>query len=213
MRVIHRIAQVVAFTLLAGCQAVTDDGGTSGVARTAAPTPVVLRETLAPPVWHVGDRWEYSDGYGVRVAQVTGDRTKFERLDAPTQWFINRGLFREETKSEHTLRQVVFRSEDPARFYNAPLKTPVIFEREYMNNGVLMRHSTSWVNEGRELITVPAGTFNAYKLTMRTRSLSTNWTGFERIWYVPEVRNYVRMEFRYGDGPESARVLNSYQLK
>jgi hypothetical protein len=44
---------------------------------------------------------------------------------------------------------------------------------------------------------------------MRTRSLTSNWTGYERWWYAPSVRNYVRMEYKYGESPENARVLLS----
>ena len=47
---------------------------------------------------------------------------------------------------------------------------------------------------------------------MRTRSLKTDWTGYERWWYSPKAKNYVRMEYKYGESPESSRVLMSYSL-
>jgi len=44
-------------------------------------------------------------------------------------------------------------------------------------------------------------------VVMRTRNPETGWTGFERWWYAPEARHYVRLEYRYGDQPVGSRVL------
>jgi hypothetical protein len=66
--------------------------------------------------------------------------------------------------------------------------------------------------EGREEITTPAGTFNAWIIVWRSRSLDSTWTGFERWWYAPAVSNYVRMEYKYGDTPPRSRVLMRYRL-
>lgn len=168
---------------------------------------------LSKPQWKVGDRWTYSDGYGMQVSEVNGDLARFQRTDDSGQWFVNRGLFRERTKSRKAQRDVVFRSDNPDRLYGMPLGEPVVFIREYTNNGELVRHSTSWVAEGRETISVPAGTFDTIVLVMRTRSLTGNWTGYERWWYSPAARNYVRLEYKYGEAPESARVLTALDLK
>jgi hypothetical protein len=46
---------------------------------------------------------------------------------------------------------------------------------------------------------------------MRARSLTDDWTGFERWWYSPQVKNYVRMEYQYGSVTGS-RVLTHYTL-
>lgn len=170
-------------------------------------------QPFAPPQWAVGDTWRYSDGYGMRVVETRGDAAKFQRLDDPSQWFVMRGVFREETKSRAALRNVVFRSEDPMALFTAPPGRPVVFVREYARNGVTVRHRTSWTVEGRETITVPAGTFDTVVLVMRTRSLTGNWVGYERWWYSPAIRNYVRLEYKYGEAPESSRVLVSHEVK
>lgn len=167
---------------------------------------------LAVPSYQVGDAWQYSDGYALRVAATDGDTTRFARTDTPGRWMDRTGLFRTAMRSPEALREEVFRSDDPMVFYAAGRNEPVVYIREYLRNGVLVRHRTSWVKEGSERITVPAGTFDTVVFTMRTRSLTGNWTGFERWWYSPEVRNYVRLEFKYGDTPDSARVLTSYSV-
>jgi hypothetical protein len=49
-------------------------------------------------------------------------------------------------------------------------------------------------------------------IVWRTRSLRSDWTGFERWWYSPDVQNYVRMEFKYGSEADGSRVLMNYRL-
>jgi hypothetical protein len=218
-----RLSYLAGITMLgviptAGCVPEQLDAGP--VARIEAATaPVSLTRPQPPadglpqPDWRIGDSWRYSDGYAIQVVERLNGLTKFERLDDPRQWFVNLGLLRERSQSSSTLREQVFRSEDPERLYSTSALSPIVFIREYLRNGVLVRHRTSWLREGTERITVPAGTFDAQILTMRTRSLTGNWTGYERWWYSPQVRNYVRMEYKYGEAPESARVLVSYDLK
>ncbi|MBP2295462.1 hypothetical protein [Azospirillum rugosum] len=223
-------AYVLTAPVLTACVQTTGTGtGTAAMGTAAVVTPaadagsaVALRPpgtparpavALAPPQWRVGDTWQYSDGYGMRVTEVNGPAARFQRTDAPGQWYIARGPFREQLQSRNALRQVVFQSEDPQRLYTVPPGEPVVFRREYMRNGVLVRHRTSWTVEGTETITVPAGTFDAVILVMRTRSTTGNWTAYERWWYAPAVRNYVRMEFKYGEAPDNARVLTAYSLK
>ena len=178
----------------------------------AAPTRLAS-QPFVPPHWSVGDTWRYSDGYGMTVVESNGETAKFQRLDDPAQWFVMRGLFREETKSRAALRNVVFRSENPMELFGAPAGKPIVFMREYTRNGVTVRHRTSWTIEGRETVTVPAGTFDTVVAVMRTRSLTGNWVGYERWWYSPAIKNYVRMEYRYGETPESSRVLVTYSVK
>jgi hypothetical protein len=73
-------------------------------------------------------------------------------------------------------------------------------------------HASSWSVEGRETITVPAGTFDCWIIVWRSRSLRSDWTGFERWWYSPQAQNYVRMEYKYGPDSEGSRVLMRYQI-
>ena len=211
--------------ILAGILAVsacTVPDGDSSLSATAVPAlapaaPVAPKAALdalvlTKPMWQVGDQWRYSDDYALRVSEVNGPLAKFERADAPSQWFVANGFFREKMHSASSTRQIVFRSENPDRFYTAPIGKPVVFVREYLRDKQLVRHQTSWVVEGKERITVPAGTFDTFVIVMRTRSLTGSWTGFERWWYAPAVRNYVRIEYKYGQSPESARVLVNYSL-
>ncbi|HRJ60640.1 MAG TPA: hypothetical protein PKZ97_00280 [Azospirillaceae bacterium] len=168
---------------------------------------------FTPPQWAVGDAWSYSDGMGFKVAAVDGRIGKFQRTDDPKQWFTADGVFRLDSQSRAALRKAVYNSDDIQKLYSARPGQSITFQREYTRNGVLVRHQTSWTIDGYERINVPAGSFDTIKLTKRSRSLTGNWTGFERWWYSPQAKNYVRMEYRYGEAPESARVLTSYTVQ
>mgnify|MGYP000182552420 CR=1 FL=1 len=165
---------------------------------------------VSAPRWVRGDRWTYSDGYGLQVVEVDGDVTRFRRLDDPGQWFTRRGFLRQDAQSATAHRQVVFRSIDVVDAQTLRMRRAVVFTREFTSNQQQRVHRTSWILEGRETITVPAGTFDTWVIVMRTRNAATNWTGFERWWYSPEIRNYVRLEYRYGKHPVSSRVLMDF---
>lgn len=177
-----------------------------------ATDPAVTDGRVVAPHWTVGSEWRYSDGYGLKVTQSDGIKTAFERLDDPAQWFSRRGFLRDEEQSSTAHRQMLFETVRPDAGYSLEVGKPLTFRREYMSNGEQKVHATSWTVEGRETITVPAGTFDCWVIVMRTRNLITNWTAFERWWYSPEVQNYVRLEYRYGPMPTGSRVLMSYSL-
>lgn len=178
-----------------------------------SPAAPAAKVTIPIPQWRAGDEWVYSDGYALRVSQVEPNGVaRFARTDEPSQWFTRRGFFREESRAEDGHRVVVYRTGDPMTLYAAAVNQPVTYVREYMRNGELVRHRTSWVIEGRERIAVPAGTFDCWVVVMRTESLDGNWRAFERWYYSPDVRNYVRLEFKYGESPDASRVLVSYKL-
>ncbi len=203
---------VVAFALLAGgCVGGARPGDRSAIEA----TPAALRQEAAPlpaPAWRVGDSWSYSDGYALRVEAAEGGLTWFRRTDAPEQWFSRRGFLRQDAQSSTAERSVVYRSVSADAGMTLVPGRPLVFTREFVSNGVTRIHNTSWVLEGRERLNVPAGDFDAYVVVMRTRNPETGWTGFERWWYAPELRHYVRMEYRYGDQPVGSRVLIGYQL-
>jgi hypothetical protein len=164
------------------------------------------------PAWKAGSEWSYSDGYSLRVKSTAGDVTVFQRLDAPERWYSRRGFLREDSKSNTALRKIIYRTAAPTAGMFLAMGSPLAFHREYLSNGKLMVHNTSWSVEGREKVSVPAGQFDAWVIVMRTRSLKSNWMGFERWWYSPDVQHFVRMEYKYGSSPEGSRVLMSYNL-
>jgi hypothetical protein len=173
---------------------------------------VAQTDTVNAPNWQVGSSWDYSDGYRVRVSAVDGNVTVFERVDAPGQWFSMRGFLRQDATSGTAVRRTVYRTLTPEAGRALNSKAPLTFQREYLSNGELIVHASSWTVEGRERITVPAGTFDCWVIVWRARSLQSNWTAFERWWYSPDAQNYVRMEYKYGATATASRVLTRYSI-
>jgi hypothetical protein len=199
----------------AGSSTVLDDlrNSPSSVAQAAGqespkPGPVV---TVEAPIQTVGSEWHYDDGYGLRVAQVDGIVTQYRRTDDPKQWVRRRAFLREDSQSQTMYRKLLFSDLPPDAGAKLVSNAPLIYHREFTSGGVSHSHLTSWTVEGRERVAVPAGEFDCWVLVMRTRSLTDDWTGFERWWYSPEVKNYVRMEYQYGKETGS-RVLTQYAL-
>ena len=188
-----------------------------GCASIVAPlAPVAKLEAPAAfvpaPHWRVGSSWEYSDGYAIQVAPSQDGATVFQRVDAPGQWFSMRGFLRQDAGSRSQKRQTIYRTVTPDAGDELSSSQPLTFQREYLSDDKLMVHATSWSVEGRQQITVPAGTFDCWVIVWRARSLKSDWTGFERWWYSPDVQQYVRIEYKYGNGPTASRVLMRYRL-
>lgn len=188
------------------------DEARPGASAVADVTPAADMRAVTAPAWRVGDRWLYSDGYGMTVETSAKGLTRFQRLDDPKQWHSRRGFLRQDAQSATTRRSVIFRSIAATDATRLEQGRPVVFTREFTSNDKTHAHSTSWLFEGADRISVPAGDFEAYVIVMRTRNPETGWTGFERWWYAPSVRNYVRLEYRYGDMPIGSRVLTEYAL-
>ena len=214
-----RLAAFAACGILAGCTSAETDSpniaasspaatGTEGPAADGSRSGTVVHA----PKWVVGSEWKYSDGYGLKVSGVKGDVTAFALTHLPDRWLSRRGFLREASQTGTTLRQIVYRTVNPDAGKVLPPGRPLVFHREYVANNKLRVHVTSWTVEGREKIVVPAGEFDTWLIVMRTRSLKTDWTGYERWWYSPKAQNYVRMEYKYGNAPESSRVLMSFSL-
>lgn len=206
-----RIFTLTAFLfVLGGCAAMpTIEEG----AAFDAPFQTLSQDMLdaAPPRWRVGDTWAYSDGYGLTVSEAVGNMGILLRTDRSGDWVKRRGLFKVDSMSHGVRRQVVFRSPNPAELFPLAENKRVSFIREYLKDGDLRVHKTSWEVDGRETIEVPAGVFDCWVLVWKTRSTTSRWRGYEKWWYSPDVGNFVRMEYRYGRLPPSSRVLVRFE--
>jgi len=201
------LAPAALLLLLGGCAATSQ-----WLDASPAPTVLAGNQAVRAPDWRKGSEWQYSDGYGLKVARVEGSVTTFQRLDDPSQWVARRGFLREDAQSGTTLRKLLFEDLPPGAGLVLSPRTPLTYRREYMAGATQRTHATSWTVEGRETVKVPAGEFKCFVLVMRTRDVADGWTGFERWWYSPQAQNYVRMEYRYGSTAPGSRVLTQYRL-
>ncbi len=166
--------------------------------------------TQSPP-WQLGSFWEYSDGYGLQVTETDGRMATLQRMDKPDDWVRRNGFFKVDSQEEGVRRQVVYQSPNPETLFPLAVGKMVTFAREYLIDKKLYVHQTSWSVVGQETIEVPAGKFDCWVLVWSSRSQKSNWSGYEKWWYNPEVGNYVRLEYRYGKAPDSSRVLMRYR--
>ncbi|NGZ28312.1 MAG: hypothetical protein G8345_15645 [Magnetococcales bacterium] len=199
------VVWVACGTILSGCE-------TPSGALPAPPQTTERQVTL--PAWQVGDQWQYSDGYTLAVTKVEGPVTTFQRKDKPDNWFQRQGVFKLSSKNHRgNARREVYHSKDPNEIFPLKIGNKSLFVREYTVNGRLVVHQSSWSVDGRETIQVPAGKFDCWILVWQTQNTAGSWSGYEKWWYSPLVRHYVRMEYRYGDMQPMSRVLEKYELK
>ncbi|MBF0631400.1 MAG: hypothetical protein HQL89_10475 [Magnetococcales bacterium] len=192
-------------------------------------------EYAGVPVWTVGERWEYSDGYALEVESVSttngvsiGDNESYPPEERLTRfkvtppngyswkpwndsWMVFKGFFKVESKMGGEHRKVIYVSEKPDKLFPLAKGKEVNYNREFLRNGVLIKHRSSWRVTGyQEKVTVGNDDFGCWILEWNTDSLSSNWSGHETLWYCPEIKNYARIEFRYGENESSTRVLINY---
>lgn len=200
----------VILALLGGCVSSGQPRGSSGIGPVDVKETTLAKLNPGPIQWHKGDRWDYSDGYSLQVAEVNHAVARLDRLDSHGDWIERDGLFKVGSKSGDTIRRVVYRNPDPHAFFPLKEGKKIEFMQEYLANKQLRVHQTSWNVAGKERIAVPAGAFDCWVLELETRSTISDWVGREKWWYSPLVGNFVRMEFSYGKNKPSSRVLTHF---
>ena len=100
----------------------------------------------------------------------------------------------------------------PGKTYNGVVDYPSPF-----GNLMININMTTKVLDWEE-VTVPAGKFRALKIEGNGRSVGGPINGTRKVtlWYVPEVANYVRMEFEMSYSPAAGKTIQelaSFSLK
>lgn len=196
---------------------------TQGASMTAAvPQPrAIATETpsASAPTWRVGDewaiRWESPRGSGLFVWRV--DRE--EAIDGVDYYVTIGGEF-ESFWRKNDLAFLMNRSggvetvrySPPAIRYAWPLENAK-WEQSYRRS-VQSGASVSEVTQACEVgapedVTVPAGTFRAYKIVCRNQRTKEI---MHETWFAPEVKMWVRERGRFSYGIRT-RELVSYRLR
>lgn len=196
---------VVAALVLAGCVKEPPHGE---IPQGVVQEQPAIGDTL--PGWQVGDRWSYSDGYEAQVTELVGEVATLSH--GGEAWTRRKGIHKIDSMHDGVRRQVVFHSQDPGELFPLAVGKRVEFVREYMSEGVTYAHRSSWTVLGLETIHVPAGKFPCWVLLWENVNPVTGWKGFEKWWYNPQVKHYVRLEYQYGESQVASRVLMSYAL-
>jgi hypothetical protein len=190
-----------------------------GAPSQAPPTPAVTRAPAEDPVasvpeWRKGDRWVYDwtsgTERGTRTVEVAGLQTvntiDFYVVDVgPTsqQYYTKDLHFAASVQASRVLARMV----PPQPWFVWPLKIGARWDYRgvYEEQKTSRPENDSFVVAGIEQVTVPLGTFRAYKLVRQT-----DRSDGDQYWYAPEARWYVRWTGRRGD-MDFEEVLKMYQ--
>jgi hypothetical protein len=174
-------------------------------------TPV---DVSAPPKWQAGDRWVFAwtsgkEG-GSRTLEVkevaTVNGVEYYILDAGggiKQYYTNELHFAAGVQHGKVIARMV----PPTPWFTWPLKSA----GRWVHRGVYeepqgrQKQADTFTTADVETITVPAGTFRAFKVTRQADGGDS-----DQYWYAPEVRWYVRWEGRRAEVTFEER-LTSYQ--
>ena len=195
--------------------------GAKGTATGAAPaTDVVPSDAWTrAPMWQVGDewtyRWESPRGSGTLVYEVTSEETVrgiecYVVKSGRSHTYYRKAdlAFVQETNSSG----LVYTYTPPRQYATWPLyvgrgwELPILQERP-QDRTTENIFKTWWV-EAQESITVPAGTFETYRIIERNKrdnSMSTE------IWLAPDVKARVRTKTHFNYGVET-RELMAYKI-
>jgi len=186
----------------------------AGCARQSAP----LAGGLPPaeqPRWTTGDTWEFSSrnrspftlADSMAVAHVGEDILLLGNNNPNKIARLNADLSVKESTGG-VLKYTVNAGKDAYIFF--PLK--IGEERTYKQTTTTPKGTQNYTNvvtvEGAEQITVPAGTFKAFRIRVR-KSNDTGWSGTYRLWYAPDVKYFVRVI----DANKGDVVLTKYSVR
>lgn len=191
--------------LFASCASVQTQDGTA-VAQWSAPR----------PTWHAGDRWVHAwtsgTEKGIKTSEVRGLRevrgvqyqvVRMEPLDVYFTADLHWAWAASVAESRVTARAV-----PPLPWFTWPLEVG----RRWGYQGILEDQQRkesvrdSYKVLGVESVSVPAGTFQAFKIVREVDSAVV-----DQYWYAPNVRWYVKWVGRRGKD-EFEEVLQEYKL-
>ena len=151
------------------------------------PKPLVLAQpaaTVEAPKWDLGDRWTYQRGKNEFTLTVVGTSGGY----VVRQTGSNTGTFHYD--SDLSSKDVHFGQ------FQFPLKVG----KEWTNplegialNGQPAKWNTKRKVEGMESVTVPAGTFDAVRMSARECNLTYGDCGDYVIWYAPKAKQVAKI--------------------
>lgn len=181
----------------------------------------IPEERCDTPVWNAGDAWKFirSDlqGWEIIVLRVESDSYivknpfstdlyGFDKKTLETKFSIN-----PEGKKNLSINPTVL-------YFNFPLYIGKKWGKtESLQNveGVPLNYLIEFKTISHENITVPAGTFKAFKIEYKVTSLMHNSGGIAYIWFSPEVKNIIKVNYEKTGfwGRSTDYELKSFKLK
>jgi hypothetical protein len=200
----RRVALALAVAALGGCSLFrgTPDAPPGGVAAPSS-APRIRAEVTPLPVWRPGDRWAYVWTSGTEQGSKTIEVREVKAVNG-VRYYVVRNTQAEAdqywTMDLHwaaSVREakVQARMVPPEPWFMWPLRVGQQWQHRgnFEQVGSTQRADDAFAVVGAETVDVPAGTFEALKVT-RTGTGGDS----DQYWYAPEVRSYVRWIGRRG---------------
>ncbi len=161
------------------------------------------------PDVHVGDRWNWqhtnvlaheADFTLVEDVVEVGDREIRTRVRTKGKAGSSIATY---TREWNPLDVVVASYQPDLRSYTFPLQVGAKWQesadKQLFSNGKHGKFNVAGEVQALEQVTVPAGTFEAYKVSLVLEATSTDEDAnightSELVWYAPAVRRYVKLE-------------------
>jgi len=182
--VLHGLLAILALALLGAC---------------AKTTPLASLPTAQAPQWKPGDFWEFSGksrsafalasrmevkSVGDEIVLVgDGDSAKLLRLDKDFSVRESNGTL---------LQYSVASGKDAYVFFPLAVGETRTFTQSTGTKKGSQTYTNTVSVEAAEEITVPAGTFKAFRIRVNKKN-DTGWSGVYQMWYAPEVGYFVRI--------------------
>lgn len=182
--VLHGLLAILALALLGAC---------------AKTTPLASLPTAQAPQWKPGDFWEFSGksrsafalasrmevkSVGEEIVLVgDGDPAKLLRLDKDFSVRESNGTL---------LQYSVASGKDAYVFFPLAVGEARTFTQSTGTKKGSQTYTNTVSVEAAEEITVPAGTFKAFRIRVNKKN-DTGWSGVYQMWYAPEVGYFVRI--------------------
>lgn len=200
-------------------QRIAGGSSSSGQKGLAASNPVASSANSAP-AWRRGYEWAYryegAAGSGTYVWTVDRD----EVADGHDCWVIKTGtrqiFYRKSDQAsvKETVDGVVIRRDSPPSLRFAwPLEVGKTWEQSYMNERPKDRQTEQMERvtsvESEEAVTVPAGTFQTFKIVVRNKRTGTM---VYEAWYAPAVMQVVKLREHLASGLREREMI-AYKLR
>lgn len=164
----------------------------------------LLQEKYDAPIWNVGDSWRYRYA-NMREGQITVERVEGDYYIVKDHNKVEKYYFdKRNLNYSYSINSQgkKFKDED-IFFYGMYCNFPVYVGKKWakmVSGQYTDRSPTNYLHEFKvvsfENITVPAGTFNAYKIEF-TRSTPVRSSSFikRHYWYSPEAKNIIKHQY------------------
>jgi hypothetical protein len=194
-----RALAAMVLLVLAGCAVQTPTASPSTPTADSMPA---VPQAAAPPSWRPGDRWIYGWTSGAERGVKTVEAVEIREINRVSFYLVRVG----EVEIFYTLDlhwagtmeagRVAARMTPPQPLFEWPLEAGRSWTHRgtYEDRSGRTTFNDTFAVVGTEVVEVPAGRFNTFKIVRQTERRDT-----DQYWYAPEVRFYVKWIGRRGD--------------